>query len=265
MSGFNNLLSFLGLGWVGTSITVFATLLSIWFYIKGNKRPIPTATRSTRRLVGGPGQALPSNVEIRYDDKIVPRIARTLVSFWNAGNATLQGADIVDKDPLHLQYGKSTKVLSVTVLRTTRSVLGVRAVASPHDARMVDLNFDYLDPQDGALIEILHTGTGSPKLLGTIKGVPKGFRQRGNTRASRAVSFGIKIVQALGLVLIVSTMGLTLLIGPHPLLPQRGWILGAMLLGLVFWISASLHSVWERRTFNPPKTLNETSPDQSAD
>jgi hypothetical protein len=50
----------------------------------------------------------------------------------------------------------------------------------------VILNFDYLDPQDGAVVELLHTDSvRDPFVKGTIRGVPKGMLDRGSRSIPR--------------------------------------------------------------------------------
>ncbi|OXI34530.1 hypothetical protein CFB89_07165 [Burkholderia sp. AU16741] len=171
----HTILDALSPGWVGTTVSLLAFIvgvaLAIWGILISSKRPRPAVVRLNRRLLGGPMQMLPKNIQILFDGKPVPHIMRTLIWVWNAGNATLRGDDIVAKDRLRLEYASKTQVLSVRVLKVTRTVIGF--TASPRDnSSQILIDFDFLDGEDGALIEILHTGKGTPAFLGTIKGVP---------------------------------------------------------------------------------------------
>ena len=58
----------------------------------------------------------------------------------------------------------------------------------------VKISFGFLDPKDGAVIEILHTSESyDAEILGTILGMPKGFRDHGRihdkTEISKRISF----------------------------------------------------------------------------
>jgi len=49
-----------------------------------------------------------------------------------------------------------------------------RALYGRVPANEIEFQFDYLDPADGALIQVIHTGSDDVKILGTLRGVPKG-------------------------------------------------------------------------------------------
>jgi len=48
---------------------------------------------------------------------------------------------------------------------------------APSAASMVEVNFDFMDAQDGAILEVLHQGDSSASVAGTIRGAK--FRDRG--------------------------------------------------------------------------------------
>jgi len=137
--------------WVGWVIGVIAVTLAIVFHFKTRVSTKLAYQWSGRHLVGGSEAALPDEVAISYCGISVPRLSSSQIIFWNCGNTTVRGTDIVKVDPL--------RIARVHAKRQNEALC----------------TFDYLDPGDGARLEILHTGEkGYPELTGSIRGIPKG-------------------------------------------------------------------------------------------
>lgn len=169
-------LSFLGLGWVGSLLGLVGLALSIWFYQLAKREALPTTQKSTTELVGSSFRKLPESVTILYNEKPVPRVMKTVVQFWNHGNATLRGDDIASADPLRLCV-ENGEILTATITNATRPPINPAAIINPANHSEVLLNFEFLDGQDGFTVECIHTGDAySEKVYGTFKGVPKGIQ-----------------------------------------------------------------------------------------
>jgi hypothetical protein len=163
----------LNLGWVSSLIGIvgifLAVLMTTWTFLKSIKRPAPMATMTKQHLVGGPGQSLPSDINILYNNQPVSNITRTLVRFWNAGSTTLEGSAVATRDPLRFEYDDpTTKVLAANIVRVARDANGVIANINPSNTKRVDFGFDFMDRQEGAMIEIFHTGGDVPRVFGTF-------------------------------------------------------------------------------------------------
>ena len=68
---------------------------------------------------------------------------------------------------------EGSTVLEARILKRTRPVNDFSCVVRPDIGNVVDCQFDYLDPRDGALLEVIHTGDEKIKVIGTLRGVPK--------------------------------------------------------------------------------------------
>ncbi len=68
--------------------------------------------------------------------------------------------------------------MSIHLVRTPRNENRFRVTKDPKNSNQALFSFDFLDYKDGAVIEILHTGSVRmlPKLEGTIKGIPQGIK-----------------------------------------------------------------------------------------
>lgn len=179
-----NVIDFLNNGWVGSTIAilgiVIGVLIAIWSSFVSRIGGRPVYQYRSLRLIGTNYSAMPSDVEVRFKGQIVNRLTKTEVVIWNSGNQTINGAAIVLNDPLRFEFGNGSRILDVSVLRVTRDVNDFKAKIDPKSQGAVLIDFDYLDPDDGALIEILHNdGVGEPDVMGSIRGVPKGMKNLG--------------------------------------------------------------------------------------
>jgi hypothetical protein len=109
-----------------------------------------------------------------------------LIVFWNAGEVTITSDDLIQKDPLRLVLPEDSDILSVSVLKTSRDVTDFKTHANVDRPNEIEITFDFLDSNDGAVIEVLHTSESrEAKVHGTVRGIPRGIRNLG-TLASRA-------------------------------------------------------------------------------
>lgn len=155
-------------------------LVGLLLYLKSRAKSLLAYQQWAVHLVGGSKPALPGEVEITYQGIKVPRLTRTTIVLWNAGTVTIRGSEAVAADPLRLVFALNTQVLRVRIVDVTRPMIGFQGSVNPAAASEVLLAFDYLDPRDGASIEILHTGDQRyPHVMGTIIGLPKGLRDWG--------------------------------------------------------------------------------------
>lgn len=132
-------------------------------------------------LLGSAADTLPPLINVLYDGISIPRLTKTLVIIWNNGENTINGADIVPKDPLRLQVGSDGEILSISLLKTSRAVTDFQ-IASGESAATNEavLKFDFFDANDGVVVEILHTSTDrQPRISGTLRGLPQGFTNLG--------------------------------------------------------------------------------------
>lgn len=178
------MLDFLNQAWVGSVAGIVGAILAIIGLIALWKSRIgarPVVQITSRRLIGPVRQELPSEVQVRYENQPVPRLSSSRVVFWNAGNATITGDQVVQDDPVRLELADG-EILEAVVVKPSREVIKfqVNKHSEPHVAT---ISFDYLDgKKDGAVIDILHTSKSlNPEVRGTIRGVPSGIKRVGFT------------------------------------------------------------------------------------
>ena len=203
-------------GWVSAIVGVAGValaLISLLLYRRSRIPGIIAFQSDDMSMIGDRTSFFPAGAEVRYRGTPVPRITSSTVWIWNAGKKTVRGSDIVKRDPLQLRFGG--EVLNVRTRTVSREVVKF-AIHTPKDTseeatKTVCLDFDFLDPDDGASLEVLHTGPDeTPKLTGTIVGLPRGPQHWGSSTPHNPERW---IEWFLALLLLV--MGVAFLMEPH--------------------------------------------------
>ncbi len=168
-------------GWFGSLVGLTGLIIGVTGLILYRNSKIgakPTCQTRGLGLIGKDEQELPSEVVISFKGKNVPRLTLTRIYFWNDGKETILGNQIVEDDPLRCDFDSADEILKAHVASVTRKV-NKFAVSIPDDAKhRAVISFDYLDPKDGARIDLLHTSTRrNPTVAGTFRRIPKGISQ----------------------------------------------------------------------------------------
>jgi hypothetical protein len=154
----------LSTGWVGSVISLLGLLVGLVSLVAAVL--IYRASRVGGRLIyqlhalhlisGGPYD-LPSEVEILFKGRAVPRLTRTLLVLWNSGKALIRGSDVVIDNPIQFVFSNDAEVLRVRTLKVTRPEIKFSARLFEGRPNTATCEFDYLGPGDGVVVEILHT------------------------------------------------------------------------------------------------------------
>src|SRR5262249_648320 len=144
--------------WIGTVLGILGIILAFIFYLKSQRRAKLAYQFDEVTLIGSRDAAFPNEVEVRFNGIPVPQLTASRLFIWNAGQRTIGGNDIVDSEPIGVEFDESTKVLKALVCRVTREVNGVRAEVVTSTPHKTTLSFDFLDPDDGVSLELLHSG-----------------------------------------------------------------------------------------------------------
>jgi hypothetical protein len=260
-----NTLSLLGLGWLGTLLGIGGLVFAFFTYLWTRRRTKLAYVYLGEHLLGSASDSLPPAIVVQYDGISIPRLTKTHVIIWNNGENTISGTDIVPKDPLRLQVGEDGKILSVSVIKTSRDVIDVKLLPINNDyPYQALLTFDYLDAKDGVVVEILHTSTErKPRVRGTLRGLPQGFSNYGQfTRPKPQKKSNSKLYKAVDFIfsppVFVAIGFLCAIFGPRPdffLRPENEKLISAVAGGLSGLMTIWAAKRWEARR-KYPKTLH---------
>ena len=182
---------FLGQGWVGTIVGAVGVVLAALGLLSYRRARIPgiIAFQSHNvSLIGSGRTMLPADIKVLYRDTEVPGLTSSTIWFWNAGKKTVRGEDIVPIDPLRLRFGGD--VFNIRVIKVSREAIQITTETQEERKNTVRCCFDFLDPGDGGVLEVLHSGAATvPLCEGTIRGMPKGPQHWGSASFMTARKF----------------------------------------------------------------------------
>jgi hypothetical protein len=164
----DGLINWLTIG--GFVATVVSLGLAIYFYFKSQRNREPCWAIRTRTLVEERSSKF-IGLEISYRGVPVETLSVSRALFWNNGAETINSVDITAGNPLRWKAKNGVKILDATLLSANNDANQFAEPAVVNEDE-VPILFDYIDRDQGALYQIVHTGTGnwSIALMGTIKG-----------------------------------------------------------------------------------------------
>jgi hypothetical protein len=170
----------------GSIIGLLSILVALLIYRASRIGARPVYQLRALRLIGTDTKTIPEAVEIRFKGQPVERLTKTHIVFWNSGHTLLRGSDVVEADPIRCEFAEGSRILEINVAKTSRTTNKFEAHIDPEREYRAIFTFDYLDPEDGAIVEMLHTDSDRyPSINGAIRGVPNGIVNWGKIRPLR--------------------------------------------------------------------------------
>ncbi|GGA05100.1 hypothetical protein GCM10008018_58880 [Paenibacillus marchantiophytorum] len=254
-------MDFINQGWIGSFIGALSIIFSIVFYKFTRVKNQVSYKTSFIRLIGK-RKSLSDDVDILYKGISVPRLTKSHIVLWNSGTTTVNGNDIIKDDRLRLEFSEGTQILRANIIKENRRINKLSVQSDVDCSNIVNLNFDFLDPNDGAVIELLHTDQKKyPLIKGTIKGIPKGIIDRGriNDLNERITSFRISGFNLtlnnssrLGVIIFFGSVSILAPVLSNEMVTPLKWFFIILGLIYIFIICAYL---WIDRKSSYPKTL----------
>ncbi len=180
------IIEFLATPWLATIIAIISVIAAVFFYVRSKRVKRLAYQLGEITVVGGSNAAFPKEVKIQFEGRKVDCVTVSRVVLWNAGNVTINGSEIVASDPLRLQLTADGEILKVDILKVSREVNEIRLLPKNDSRNIVSVVFDYLDPNDGATLQVLHSATrGGIICEGTIRGLLGGVSNYGTAPLER--------------------------------------------------------------------------------
>jgi hypothetical protein len=209
-----DLVSFGNSPWVGRAGligTVIAIILAVYFYQKSRRFKRPAYAVTTKNLILDYSSKL-RDLQILFKGKDVRNLSVSKIAIWNDGTETIRNSDIADADPL--QISSDAEFLDSTIVFTTSPAIqfGVQPRGN-----ILRVGFDFLDKNQGGIIQVVHTGSSSEKILltGSVKGALPTVRRtfestEGLTQVQYALPIGFGLIGLIGaLATIVGFLGVS--------------------------------------------------------
>jgi hypothetical protein len=168
---------------------IVAAISAAWWFGRG-PRIVTQASGAT--LLSVPDN---NHIKVFYDDRNVDMVTQSIIWVWREGRGTVKGSDVASADPVAVTVPSGTRILDASLLIQSMDTNNVEVKPHPSDETKAIVTFDYLDPRQGAVIEVLHTAETPTAVVlkGTIMGMPKGITP---VRSGRTVQVPLGVAGA---------------------------------------------------------------------
>ncbi len=160
---------------ISYTIGITGLISSIFFYLKSKKEKKPVYDIRTTQLLRKNITSI-EKLDISYEGQELEDFSVTYISFWNAGRETIEGSDIVERDPIKINL-EGYKIYDYQIIIEEEKN---NIHFEKEGVNVIKLKFDYLDKNQGFLLKVYHNGSLSDfKLTGSIKGsrpIQKGYK-----------------------------------------------------------------------------------------
>jgi hypothetical protein len=162
---------------LANALTFLSIGVAVYFFLKRDKEGEPSYQVDSWTVLADEGDLVPREVTFYFEKNKINRLVKEKIFFWNNGNGVLCGDHITEKEPLKIVVDADTTVLMYDVVTCTNSASDF-AVKKSEQSNELILTYSYLEPEDGAVIEVWHDGKQSDiAVCGKIKGLPKGVKR----------------------------------------------------------------------------------------
>ena len=149
----------------GYILAVVGIAASVYFGIKGKRVKKLSFLKRTRRLIL-PRDMITPELHVFFCDKEIGNVSVSFYTIWNSGTETIQHDEIVPSRPVTIESSEDGEVLDAQIIKKSDDSCSFSVSA---EANKVRIMFDYVEPHDGVVLQIIHTGSISD-LTGKIKG-----------------------------------------------------------------------------------------------
>jgi hypothetical protein len=155
-------------------VVAVAGLLFNWYSHASNKRIKHLESDIASVNMIQHSQTIFPKLDIKYDNKPLTTLTSSKLVITNRGNESIKKSDVAPLDPIRVSVGSDEQsILDFGILRESNSTNNF--TSSRVDDKTIEFNFDYVDPDDYAIFQIIHTGDSSEslKVTGTVIGSTK--------------------------------------------------------------------------------------------
>lgn len=176
-----DLFGVLNQGWFGI---IAGAAIGVFFYQRAKRDPRISYQVSTRTLIAGVPQSLQERVSISIDGQQTSDLLSTRLVLWNSGTAAVKSDSFPVGGGLLIRPEIMSDVVGFDVLTATNSINGIKLMAT---GTGIAVELDYLNPGDGAIVDILHRSeAGKIRLDGTLLGQQRGIFYEGKIGIERS-------------------------------------------------------------------------------
>jgi hypothetical protein len=156
----------------GLLIGIIGVITGFVFYFKAKGEKLPRYMMRSFNFFQGLTTHVPFlTIHFQGHGEPISTLTRTKVLFWNAGKETINKFDVVDIDPVRINAADGCTLLDDEVAYANNRANQFEVTVN-REKTQATVTFKYIDKNQGALLQIFHTGPShsSLELAGSIKG-----------------------------------------------------------------------------------------------
>lgn len=160
--------------------TVAAFVFAIYTWIAGKKKKEFSYFSNSYKIIQKGKSSIPQ-LQLTYENRNIEDLSITKYAIWNSGNEVINTNDIVSERPLKITASSGAVILNTKVIVESEETN--KFIIDEQQENSSTINFDYVDPRDGIVIQIIHTGE-NLEFDGKIKGGKKfkNLNKKGNSK-----------------------------------------------------------------------------------
>ena len=157
-------------GFIGTTATIIALFLGVYFYLADKAKPeLAFYPNPAKAIIYKSGQT--SSLEILFNkEKILNDVTAVQMALWNNGKKAIERNDILEE--IKILTEPETAILEAKVRKVSREVINLKIDNSQLDRGCIPVSWKILEQNDGGVIQLILKGGVDVKVLarGIIKG-----------------------------------------------------------------------------------------------
>lgn len=141
---------------ISASVGIIAIIVAVIFGLKSLKSKKPACAHKTTKIIGV-GTDAPSELELLFNKRPVDEVHRTTFIFFNMGAQAIRKDDVTEDIAILFRGAEILRVPTIKARNKEPNKLVAKSVVNTEGQHLVQLDFLYLDHEDGAVVEVLHT------------------------------------------------------------------------------------------------------------
>lgn len=132
--------------------------MGIIFYILSRKISKISSSHEFSNLINKNHSSLPQQISVLYDGIPVKNVSSSEFIIWNSGNTVITKSALATKEPLRIEFNQGVRLLRYQVIVSNNKINNFHLKIDENYPNSVLVDFDFLEKNEGARIEILHSG-----------------------------------------------------------------------------------------------------------
>lgn len=147
--------------YIGLSLAVLGILISIFLYFRGKKHKCIQRRKNSISLISDKEIKNIPDIKILYKENEIECLTVSKICVWNAGNEVIRNSDISPTNPLAINIDNDFEFYEYKILSVSDTDCGF---STQQDNKRIVISFAYLEPKQGIVIQITHSGKNSGSL-----------------------------------------------------------------------------------------------------